>query len=135
MADDIKAPAFLQKQSNILTEAESIIYGDREQTYGHPAKNLSAIGILWSAHIHAKYGIEVMRDAEDVCWMMVQLKSARAMNKHSRDNQVDAAGYVALVERIRETPKAVAQSSIVQGGIAPMQFDNFMNLGGEDAEA
>lgn len=121
-------PAFLAKESNILTEAEDTVFGNREKIYGHPSKNLRAIAILWSAHLRAKYGILTELTAEDVCWMMVQLKSARAMNTYTRDNQVDAAGYVALVERIREPLRE--RQNIVQGGIAPITADKLQNVGG-----
>lgn len=96
-------PTWLQQPLTIFDTAKEIVYGDREQTYGHPAKNLEAIAILWTAHIHAKYGINLQLNSEDVAWMMVQLKSARAMNTYTRDNQVDAIGYIGLVERIQET--------------------------------
>lgn len=87
---------------NILEEANKIIYGDREQTYGHPSKNLEAIALFWSVYLYNKFGIDLDLTAEDVCWMMVDLKKARQLNQHKRDNVVDAAGYVALIERIKE---------------------------------
>ena len=87
---------------SILEEANAIIYGDREQTYGHPAKNLEAIALFWSVYLFNKYNVDIDLTAEDVCWMMVDLKKARQVNQHKRDNLVDAAGYVALIERIKE---------------------------------
>ena len=87
---------------NILEEANKIIYGDREQTYGHPSKNLDAIAMYWSTHIFNKFNVVLDLTAEDVCWMMVDLKKARQLNQHKRDNVVDAAGYIALIERIQE---------------------------------
>lgn len=100
---DTEVPLWLQEPVTVFDDAKKIIYGDREQTYGHPAKNLEAIAILWTAHIQAKYGTRIPLSSEDVAWMMVQLKSARAMNTYTRDNQVDAIGYIGLVERIQET--------------------------------
>ncbi len=88
---------------NILEEADKIIYGDREQTYGSPDTNLRRIAALWTAYIAAKQPhalTPVVFSPEDVCWMMVQLKMARQMNAPKRDNLVDAAGYVALIDRI-----------------------------------
>ena len=32
-----------EKTLSVLQEAHKIIYGDREQTYGHPDKNLKTI--------------------------------------------------------------------------------------------
>lgn len=82
---------------NILTEAERIVYGDREQTYGTPAKNLNQIARLWSAYLAAEI------TAHKVCDMMILLKLARLQNSpEHRDSLVDIAGYAALKERIQE---------------------------------
>lgn len=86
--------------SSILTEAQDIIWGDREQTYGKPDVNLKRIATLWNAYLYAKHGGDRVITPEDVCWMMVLLKASRQMNAPKRDNLVDAAGYVGLIERI-----------------------------------
>ena len=88
---------------SVLSEAQEIIYGDREQTYGHPAINLESIADLWQAYLRtvAKHSDDVFEmSPEDVCWMMVLLKMARQAHKHKRDNLVDAVGYIALIERL-----------------------------------
>lgn len=94
-----KTPA--SENQNILREAEAIIYGDREETYGHPAKNLESIARFWTGYLKQKYGLEAPLNPEDVCWMMALLKMSRQMNSHKRDNLVDAAGYLALIERVQ----------------------------------
>lgn len=82
---------------NILTEAERIVYGDRERTYGTPAKNLNQIARLWSAYLDTEI------TAHEVCDMMILLKLARLQNNpEHRDSLVDVAGYAALKERIQE---------------------------------
>jgi len=82
---------------NILEEAQSIIYGDREKTYGHPSVNLDNIAKFWNVYLKTDL------NAQDVATMMVLLKIARLMNQPDhRDSLVDAAGYLALVERIKE---------------------------------
>lgn len=82
---------------NILEEAKSIIYGDREKTYGHPAKNLENIASFWSIYLNNEIS------AQDVATMMVLLKLARLMNQpNHRDSLVDSVGYLALIERIKE---------------------------------
>ena len=86
----------------IEQEAREIIYGDREKTYGHPAKNLEHIARLWSAYTNTAI------TADDVCSMMTMLKLtmlklARLKNQPMhRDSLVDAIGYVLLKERIHE---------------------------------
>jgi hypothetical protein len=90
-------------EKSILDEAQGIIWGDREKTYGEPDVNLNRIAVLWNAHLTAKSmgGLYVITP-EDVCWMMVDLKRSRQMNAPKRDNLVDAAGYIGLIERIQK---------------------------------
>ena len=88
---------------SILDEAKDIIYGDREKTYGAPDKNLKAIAGYWANHLHTRFGVYHDVTPEDVCIMMVLLKAARLGNDIThRDSQVDAVGYLALMERIQK---------------------------------
>lgn len=94
---DIQAPP----NDSVLQEAQKIIYGDREKTYGRPDINLYRIAILWDAYLKGKYGDNTFTvTSEDVCWMMNLMKCARQMNESKRDNLVDACGYISLIERI-----------------------------------
>lgn len=90
---------------NILQEAEKIIYGDREQTYGNPGKNLSNIANLWEMYLRSKGMWNDDCDgllADDVALMMVLMKVARLANTPDhRDSLVDICGYAALVERVQ----------------------------------
>lgn len=86
--------------STFLDEAAQIVYGDREQTYGDPAKNLRHIAAQWQLFLRQKYEIDVNITAEDVCYMMTDLKKCRQMNQFKRDNLVDGIGYLALIERV-----------------------------------
>lgn len=86
------------KQS-LASEAHDIIYGDREQTYGAPDKNIQCIADFWTAYIKGKEVLTV----DDVCNMMNLLKVARSKsNPEHRDNDLDSIGYILLKERIRE---------------------------------
>jgi len=90
---------------NILKEANDIIYGDREKTYGHPSKNLRAIAEMWTAYLVASRAITTENNigAKDVAAMMVLLKTARLANDPDhRDSLVDICGYAALIERCNE---------------------------------
>lgn len=92
---------------SILDEAKDIIWGDREKTYGEPDVNLKRIATLWNAFLVSRYkhgytGEPYEITSEDVCWMMVLLKASRQMNTPKRDNLVDAAGYIGLIERIQK---------------------------------
>lgn len=94
-----ESKAAVKDSENILKEAQDIIWGDREQTYGTPDVNLKRIATLWNAYLFAKNS-DGLITPEDVCWMMVLLKASRQMNTPKRDNLVDAAGYIGLIERI-----------------------------------
>jgi hypothetical protein len=89
---------------SILKEANTIIYGDREKTYGHPSKNLVTIALMWNAYLGAKANKDTL-GPKDVAAMMVLLKTARlANNPEHRDSLVDICGYAALIERCDEAP-------------------------------
>jgi hypothetical protein len=87
---------------SILEEAATIIHGDREQTYGHPSKNLDTIAGMWENYLRARGLLDKDCDglfAHDVAHMMALLKIARlANNPYHRDSLVDACGYMALSE-------------------------------------
>jgi hypothetical protein len=90
---------------SILKEANAIIYGDREKTYGHPSRNLVTIAKMWTAYLVASRAITTENNigAKDVAAMMVLLKTARlANNPDHRDSLVDICGYAALIERCDE---------------------------------
>lgn len=86
---------------SVLKEANKIIYGDREQTYGKPSKNLDTIAKMWNAYINAVGKRDL--NAKDVACLMVLLKTARLANQPDhRDSIVDICGYAALIERCDE---------------------------------
>ena len=94
-------------KKSVLQEAQEIIYGDREKTYGKPSKNLETIAKMWTAYLKsASFVIDGKVDelnAKDVAVMMVLLKAARLANDPDhRDSVVDICGYAALIERCDE---------------------------------
>ena len=89
----------------IADKAKKIVFGDREQTYGDPGKNLRMIAGMWSAYL----GIEIT--PEQVCDMMVQLKIARLKSSPDHeDSKVDIIGYTLLKERLKENEKKLYKS-------------------------
>jgi hypothetical protein len=89
-------------KNNVLKEANAIIYGDREKTYGHPSKNLEAIANMWNAYMKSVGDRDLT--SQDVCVMMVLLKGARLANDPThRDSVIDICGYAALIERCVES--------------------------------
>lgn len=94
---------FPEFSRTVLDEARDIIYGDREKTYGSPDKNLRIIAKMWTAYLEGRLNMRSLPvdiNAEDVCWMMNLLKTARASHDQGHpDNRTDAIGYLALSER------------------------------------
>ena len=91
----------MSEQMSVLKEANTIIYGDREKTYGHPAKNLQAIATMWDVYINNTNSDTIT--AKDVAAMMMLVKVARFANDPThRDNLIDICGYAALIERCDE---------------------------------
>lgn len=80
---------------NILREAENLIYGAREKSYGSVTTNFTNIAKGWSVIA----GVNL--SPEQVGLMMVWLKIAREINKPQRDNLIDAAGYLGCIDKIQ----------------------------------
>ncbi|WP_416565073.1 DUF6378 domain-containing protein [Nocardia testacea] len=87
--DDATVPA-----PDVLAEAHTLIYGDREDQYGHPRESFARIAALWSAYL----GIEVT--PADFANLMILMKTARTKSGYHRDSYVDIVGYAANAERI-----------------------------------
>lgn len=88
----------------IAEEATELIYGDREGTYGNPAKNLRAIADFWQVYLYNLTGTFYTISTDDVCNMLVLMKTARLINAPlHRDSLVDVIGYTLLKERIAQT--------------------------------
>lgn len=85
----------------LLLEAHEIINGERKKTYGDGTNGMQGVADQWSLYLTQKYGFMELT-AEDVCWMMSDLKKFRQMHKSKRDNVVDAAGYLGLIDPILE---------------------------------
>ena len=93
--------------STILDQAASIVDADREKTYGKPDKNLRAIAEFWEAWLRArgKLAPDAFLTSEDVASMMSLLKHARLANDpRHKDSQIDACGYMRLLERCQTEP-------------------------------
>lgn len=102
------------EEKKITEEAQEIIWGDRERTYGSPDRNLQVIADLWSAYLKGlgskrqEVGQAECLEVNDVCNMMVLLKVARLINTpEHRDSQIDAIGYIALMNRVQHFRKYV----------------------------
>jgi hypothetical protein len=79
----------------LLEEAGYLVSEERQAAYGHPSKNFSETAALWSVIL----GIQVTPEQVALC--MVQVKIARELNAHKRDNIVDAIGYLVAYDATR----------------------------------
>jgi hypothetical protein len=85
------------KKKSILAEADDLVSLDRQEQYGHPAKNFSDIAKIASAIL----GEEIT--AEECVIVMVAVKLGRLKFKYKHDSVVDLAGYLKVWDMIKET--------------------------------
>ena len=81
----------------LLQEADSIIKGERQESYGKAFESFTRIGKLWEQVL----GIPV--SPEQVALCLVQLKVSRAVSSPMhRDSWLDIAGYAGCWELIQK---------------------------------
>lgn len=89
-------------QESVAEEAQRIVHGERNESYGNPREDYLKTAKIWSGLlIHKlKDGVEIT--PKEAVLMMAALKLSREMHKHKRDNLVDGCGYILLAEMIEE---------------------------------
>lgn len=101
------------KAKNIFDVASSLVYGDRNKSYGHPRDNFQTTADMWNAYLarremshEAKYEEAFQLESVDVAYMMVLMKMARlAHDPAHTDSLIDVLGYVGCAERLNEVDK------------------------------
>ena len=111
-------PVSLSHRAWVLREAETLVDGERNASYGDPIQDFQRTGSYWNIHIagimhrrlsksgymqddkvSVEHLIELLLDLiepHDVAIMMTQLKLSRlAWSPEKPDHWVDAAGYAA----------------------------------------
>lgn len=77
-------------RAETLAKAKNCVCGQRENEYGSPENNFSAIAAFWSVYKGVNFS------ANDVAMMMALLKIARIKSGTGTDDSyVDLAGYAA----------------------------------------
>lgn len=95
-----RVPLHARDESSVLSEAQSAVYGDRQEAYGPPRANMVRTAILWHGLLLEKLADGESIAPEDVARCMVAVKLARDVHKPGRDNRVDGAGYFAVLDRL-----------------------------------
>lgn len=79
--------------TSALLTAHKLVYGDRQRAYGHPTVNHRRTAWLWEAYLRARFGVEIIIDSVDVCYLNCLQKLSRECHKRSFDNKVDICGF------------------------------------------
>lgn len=80
-----------------LEEAQRLVHGDRQASYGHPIEDFTRTGRMWGALL----GTDDV-PPEKVALCMIAVKMSRECNRPKRDNAVDMAGYAETLHMVRE---------------------------------
>ena len=83
-------------QNSILSEAHSLVHGDRNSDYGHPYTDYKRTSDIFNAMTG--------RDLSpwEACLFMVCVKLSRMQHKTKRDTYVDAAGYLEVLRMVEQ---------------------------------
>ena len=80
----------------LAADAVSAVTGPRQRDYAHPKVNFQRIADLWSPI----FGCRVTPEQVALC--MIQVKVARELNRHTRDNLIDLIGYTLTLDACME---------------------------------
>lgn len=80
----------------LAADAVQAVTGPRQRDYAHPKINFQRIANLWSIVL------DVDITPEQVALCMIQVKIAREMNRHTRDNLIDLIGYTLTLDACME---------------------------------
>lgn len=80
----------------VTEEARGLVYGARNDDYGHPLDDFGRTAAMWSAILGAAV------TAEQVALCMIAVKISRQCNRNKRDNLVDICGYAETLDMVIE---------------------------------
>jgi hypothetical protein len=81
---------------SVLTEAQGLVHGDRNASYGHPLDDWQRTAGMVSAMLGHK--LREPLTAEECAMILCCVKLSRQQNAPRRDNLVDLAGYAECVQ-------------------------------------
>lgn len=83
------------ERGKLLAEADEIIHGDRNRSYGSPTQNFTDTAEVWSVQLRSLLAPGKKLSPADVARLMVGLKLTRMVAGDKKDNWLDIAGYAA----------------------------------------
>lgn len=84
----------MKQATHILTTADRLIHGNRQDDYGPPDESFNRIAAAWTAYHGSAF------TAQDVAMMMIMLKVCRTQQAATEDSLIDIAGYAALASEL-----------------------------------
>lgn len=90
-----RTPPPIAPRAELLREAEGLITGDRNQSYGTPTQNFQNIADLWNVQFGHMLAEGHKFTAPHIAQAMAHVKLARMAAQPKRDNYLDLAGYAA----------------------------------------
>lgn len=84
----------MEEYKSACLEAESLVNGERGNSYGHPLDDFTRTARIWSAIL------EIDITAEQVGLCMIGVKLSRECNRHKADNLIDTCGYAEAVNKL-----------------------------------
>ena len=92
---------WVMAEPSILEEANTLVTGPRQESYGHPRDDFAATGRMWGAILTGALGQKIPDvSPHTVALMMVALKLSRESRVPKRDNRVDGAGYLLTADMV-----------------------------------
>lgn len=86
----------LSPRAELLREAEQLITGERNITYGEPTTNFSNIAALFNIQFGHMLKEGHQFTGAHIAQAMIHIKQARLIAQPKRDSYLDIAGYAAL---------------------------------------
>lgn len=95
--------------STFADEAARLVLGERNESYGTPAKDYAKTATMWTGFLTHKLREPIT--PKEAVLMMALLKISREAHAHKPDNLIDAHGYLMCAEWIEtgERPQPDAQ--------------------------
>jgi len=98
-AEEVK---LIEAYDSVNSLAETLIFGDRNKTYGNPIDDFATTAEFWTTWGQARGLLKPEAEyvPEDVAAMIVLLKMSRESRVHGFDNLVDGCGYFGCLGRV-----------------------------------